>query len=77
MGLEVDGEFKAYPFAELAKGSGRFMDEFHGKRFEVQYDHENETARILAESGEELPTLMAFWFAWYAFHPDGEIYSAE
>lgn len=77
MGLEVDGEFKAYPFAELAKGPARFTDEFHGKRFEVEFDDENETARILSESGEELPTLMAFWFAWYAFHPDGEIYSAE
>jgi hypothetical protein len=77
MGLEVDGKFKAYPFVELAKGSGRFMDEFHGQRFAVEYDHVNETARVIAENGEELPTLMAFWFAWYAFHPDGEIYSAE
>jgi hypothetical protein len=77
MGLEINGEFKVYPFEELQKGSGRFTDEFHGKRFEVLYDHENETARILTEDGEELPTLMAFWFAWYAFHPDGEIYSAR
>lgn len=77
MGLEIDGEFKAYPFEELEKGSARFTDVFHGKHLEVQYDHENETARILAENGEELPTLMAFWFAWYAFHPDGEIYSAK
>jgi hypothetical protein len=77
MGLEFDGEFKAYPFAELEKGPRRFTDDFHGKRFEIQYDHENETARILAEDGNEMPTLMAFWFAWYAFHPDGEVYSAK
>jgi len=77
MGLEVDGEFKAYPFAELQKGSGRFTDEFNGTRFEVLYDSANETARILAENGNEMPTLMAFWFAWYAFHPDGDIYTAE
>jgi hypothetical protein len=77
MGLEVDGEFKAYPFAELQRGSGRFTDEFNGTRFEVLYDSANETARILAENGNEMPTLMAFWFAWYAFHPDGDIYTAE
>jgi len=77
MGLEIDGEFKAYPFAELQKGSGRFTDEFNGTRFEVLYDNANETARILAENGNEMPTLMAFWFAWYAFHPDGDIYTAE
>jgi len=41
------------------------------------YDRTNETARIIAESGDELPTLMAFWFAWYAFHPDSEIYTVE
>ena len=52
-------------------------DEFNGKRFEVLYDSANETARILAEDGGELPTLMAFWFAWYAFHPDSVIYSVE
>ena len=77
MGLEIDGEFKAYPFPELEKGPGSFADEFNGKRFEVLYDSANETARILAEDGGELPTLMAFWFAWYAFHPDSDIYSAE
>lgn len=77
MGLEIDGEFKVYPFAELQKGSGRFTDEFNGTRFEVLYDSANETARILAENGNEMPTLMAFWFAWYAFHPDGDIYTAE
>ena len=77
MGLEIDGEFKVYPFAELQKGSGRFTDEFNGTRFEVLYDSANETARILAENGNEIPTLMAFWFAWYAFHPDGDIYTAE
>jgi len=24
-----------------------------------------------------LPTLIAFWFAWYAFHPDTEIHTAK
>lgn len=77
MGLEVDGEFKAYPFEELEKGTGRFSDELNGEKFEVYYDHRNETARIFADSGDELPTVMAFWFAWYAFHPDGEVYTAD
>jgi len=77
MGLEIDGDFKVYPFAELEKGAGRFTDELNGTRFDVVYDRTNETARIIAESGDELPTLMAFWFAWYAFHPDSEIYTVE
>ncbi len=77
MGLEIDGRFKAYPFPELSKGPPSFMDEFQGQTFEVQFDKRNDTARVVGEDGEEWPTLISFWFAWYAFHPDTEIYTAE
>lgn len=77
MGLEVDGHFKAYPFSELNRSPASFMDEFQGQTFEVRYDKQNETAAIVGEDGEEWPTLISFWFAWYAFHPDTEIYEAE
>jgi hypothetical protein len=77
LGLEIDGHFKAFPFGELSKSPPTFMDEFQGRSFEVQYDKKNETARIIGEDGEEWPTLISFWFAWYAFHPDTEIYEAD
>jgi hypothetical protein len=76
LGLEIDGQFKAYPFDELKKGPEKFTDEFQGRRFEVIYDKKNQTARIVDPEGNELPTLLAFWFAWYAFHPGTEIYTA-
>ncbi len=77
LGLEIDGHFKAYPFSELSKSPAAFMDEFQGQGFEVQYDRKNETSRVVGEDGEERPTLISFWFAWYAFHPDTEIYTAD
>jgi hypothetical protein len=77
MGLEIDGHFKAYPFSELNRSTARFTDEFQGQSFEVRYDKKNETAMIIGEDGTELPTLLSFWFAWYAFHPDTEIYTAD
>jgi hypothetical protein len=80
MGLEIDGRFKAYPFNELKKNSSQFTqftDEFQGEQIEVYYDDQNQTARILDAHGNELPTLIAFWFAWYAFHPDTEIHTAK
>ena len=76
MGLEIDGTFKAYPFSELRKGPARFTDAHQGQSFEVIFDKKNKTARILNDNGQEISTLIAFWFAWYAFHPDTEIYSA-
>ena len=77
LGLEIDGYFKAYPFSELNKSPAVFADDFQGQGFEVRYDKKNETARIVGEDGKEWPTLISFWFAWYAFHPDTEIYEAD
>jgi hypothetical protein len=77
LGLEIDGHFKAYPFSELSKSPREFMDEFQGHTFEVQYDDKNNTASIVGENGDEWPILISFWFAWYAFHPNTEIFTAE
>jgi hypothetical protein len=76
MGLEIDGEFKVYPFDELKKSPPRFVDDFQGKEFEVLFDEKNKTARILDENNIEISTTLAFWFAWYAFHPESEIFTA-
>jgi hypothetical protein len=77
MGLEIDGRFKAYPFKELKKGAHSFDDEFVGKKFIVKFDANNQTARVLKADGSEIPTTMAFWFAWYAFHPATDVYEAQ
>ena len=77
LGLEIDGHFKAYPFSELSKSPKQFAEEFQGQSFEVQYDKKNKMARIVSENGDEWPTLISYWFAWYAFHPDSEIYAAD
>jgi len=77
MGLEIDGQFKAYPFKELKKGEARFDDEFAGEEFSVEFDAKHRTARVTMADGSEIPTTMAFWFAWYAFHPGTEIHKAR
>jgi hypothetical protein len=76
MGLEIDGRFRVYPFKELKKGERRFDDEFAGTEFNVEFDAENQMARIVKGDGSEIPTTTAFWFAWYAFHPETEVYEA-
>ncbi len=77
MGLEIDGRFKAYPFNELKKGAHRFDDEFAGETFSVEFDATHQTARVVKADGAELPTIMAFWFAWYAFHPETVVHDAS
>lgn len=77
LGLEIEGRFKAYPFKELKRGPAHFSDQWAGKRFDIQYDHRNRTARAIDRQGSEIPTVLAYWFAWYAFHPDTAIYHAK
>ena len=74
IGLEIDGGFRAYPFAELRKSPAIFTDEFKGQRVQVLFQAEHASGRILDSNGKQIPTVTAFWFAWYAFHPETEVY---
>ncbi|WP_261842767.1 DUF3179 domain-containing protein [Aliamphritea ceti] len=101
LGLELNGEFKAYPFAELAKlgSKGQVYDELAGQQILIRYDAEQRSGRIWlvtpADSeqeqdaasipaaqehksqGTELSVVNSFWFAWFAFHPEGEVFHAD
>jgi hypothetical protein len=39
----------------------------------VRYDRDHGTAEAFDASGKPLPGIMAFWFAWVAFHPGTEV----
>lgn len=74
IGIEIDGKFKAYPFSKLKKLKGDLNDNFNSLELVVKFDKESQSAQIFNEVGEELPTITLYWFAWYAFHPDTEVY---
>ncbi|WP_078483844.1 DUF3179 domain-containing protein [Candidatus Reidiella endopervernicosa] len=77
IGVEIDGQFKAYPIKELALGREPLVDIFAGQELEVRFNVELRSGGVFDSAGVELPSLTAYWFAWYAFHPDGEVYSAQ
>ncbi|MES9961763.1 MAG: DUF3179 domain-containing protein [Sedimenticola sp.] len=77
LGVEVDGQFKAYPFAELSQTSGRLADEVAGKQLVVHFDDASNSARVTDTQGNEFPAIMSFWFAWYAFHPDTGVFTVD
>jgi uncharacterized protein DUF3179 len=77
LGLFLDGKAKAYPFVELAKNSGELNDTLAGQKIHVRYNHAHKSAEIFDATGNPLPGVTLFWFAWYAFHPQTEIYRAE
>ncbi len=76
IGLSLNGINKAYPFKELSRSNGDIQDSVAGHRLHVRYDVSNRTGRVLTNDGKELPTTISYWFAWHAFHPDTEVYTA-
>ncbi|NNF97113.1 MAG: DUF3179 domain-containing protein [Halobacteria archaeon] len=78
LGIEIGTSFKAYPFSEMAKlDSSVFNDMIAGRKLQVQFDPVNRTGKILDENRNEIPTVISFWFAWVAFHPESEVFKAD
>jgi hypothetical protein len=78
IGIELNGKFKAYPFSELAKmEDGQLEDRFQGHDLLINYQHDSKSATISNRQKEELPALTTFWFAWYAFHPETDVFLTE
>lgn len=74
LGICINGKYKAYPFSELKKGKRSVEDQFEGQTLQIVFDKGNETGRILDMEGQELPAISLYWFAWYAFHPETEVW---
>ncbi len=75
IGINIDGKSKAYPFSELEKtGKKSIKDKLNGKNLEIRYDAKSKSAEIFDAEGNVLPGITNFWFAWFAFNPDTEIY---
>ena len=78
MGIEINGEFKAYPFSQLSKnGKPDFIDSVAGQALRVHWDEDANSAYITDLENNELPSTTLFWFAWYTFNPDTEVFVAD
>ncbi|MEE8424059.1 MAG: DUF3179 domain-containing (seleno)protein, partial [Thermodesulfobacteriota bacterium] len=75
LGIKVNGISKAYPFSHLSKADTPIEDKINGKTFKVYYDVESQKAYVTDDNDKVVPSLVAFWFAWYAFHQGTLVYS--
>jgi hypothetical protein len=73
-GIEVSGVFKAYKEEDL-KELKVIEDTVNGLRLKVERDDAGIVKITNLETGEEIVKERDFWFAWYAFHPDTELYT--
>jgi len=72
LGVELRGKHKAYPFKHLKPGKN--MDTFQGEDIVIWYDETNHNAWLTETTTSEAKGTRLFWFAWYAFHPNTQIY---
>ncbi|MFN2433625.1 MAG: DUF3179 domain-containing (seleno)protein, partial [Gemmatimonadota bacterium] len=75
LGIERARGAKAYPFARLAGEPSPIRDRIGGEELFVYFDRDSETAFATDLAGRELPTTVAYWFAWSAFHPGTELWN--
>jgi len=77
LGVEVAGVFKAYPFVELDKlAENQVFDELNGQDLVIYWDTKNRSASVKSLEDGVVQSMIAYWFAWYTFHPQTEIYTA-
>ena len=75
IGLTIGEHHKAYPVSELAKQKEPVIqDTFSDMMLTIEYDATSQSAVIYNAQHQPLPATTLFWFAWYAFHPDTEVY---
>ena len=73
IGIENNGNFKAYPFVELSQKKSPLKDVLVGQQIILEFNLETWNGIFHDAKGEVLPSTNAFWFAWYAFHPETQI----
>lgn len=67
--LGADGKGRCYPHPALPEGTTRDGDRTITRK--------GISVRITDKEGNELPTVVGYWFAWCAFYPDGTVYEGE
>lgn len=74
VGLLVNGRAKAYPVNDL-RGADTVRDALGEVRIEISYDAAARRPAVIdAASGQPLPFVLAYWFAWQAFYPQTELW---
>jgi uncharacterized protein DUF3179 len=75
VGVLVGETAKAYPIAMIADtAGGRIEDTIEGQRIVLEATSDPPTVRVVS-SPEGARVIHTFWFAWYAFHPETEVYA--
>ncbi len=68
---------KIYPFAELEDAGSSLTEEVAGQRFTVEFDEEEDTARVREAGQADVRFFVSFLPDARAFYPDAAVFKAD
>ena len=74
-GVRIDGRAKAYPLEALPADA--FTDRVGAKELRLQWHPDKRRLDVRTASGETVPVVHAFWFAWQAFYPETALWEKD
>ncbi|PCK09927.1 MAG: hypothetical protein COA42_01320 [Alteromonadaceae bacterium] len=78
LGVQFGSLSKAYPFTALRKHNKQYFRDKIGKHvYYITWHPDHQSASVRDASGKTTPSTIAYWFAWFAFHPDTQVFQAE
>jgi hypothetical protein len=78
LGVEIGEEKKAYPLSVIRKIKTPFEDTVSGKAIMIHFDSETQEAFATDREENRLPSaVLTYWYVWYAFNPETEIFKEE
>jgi len=73
VGIEIDGAAKAYVLESLQRRPGIIKDRVGKVDITIETSEEGEITSVRNASGEDIPHMFVYWFAWQAFYPETEV----
>ena len=67
---------RAYPLSSFSAEQNQLEGTLDGKKFTILFNPSSNSLRI-EKADDGIHWLYTFWFAWYAMHPDTEVYSPK
>ena len=72
-GVEINGVYKAYREIDVKK-AGVIEDVVNNVNIKIERLDDGRVIVTNIDTGEEIVKEVGFWFSWYAFHPDTDLW---
>jgi hypothetical protein len=73
IGIVLNGEAKGYPVGALPPKTP-LQDEVGAQKITISYDPAARRPEVLDDTGNPIPYVMVYWFAWQAFYPETQLW---